>query len=154
VPSRRGSSHLPRKTQEEFARGRQVALDWEAHVRGRFERFHQEVQKLTDMKSRGGQVAQLELCYPGRLLPRSLVVIDTPGVNADDQTNRGRAWDVIRGEADGCIVLSDIQQAAIQERQRHEEKSKQVLEELGKARTDLMAQAKALAELKREIEQP
>jgi hypothetical protein len=103
--------NLPRITQEEAARQCQVAEEWEAHVRERFERFHQEVQKLTDMKHRGSQVSHLELRYPGRLLPRSLVVIDTPGVNTDDQTNRSRAWDVIRREADGCIVLSDIQQA-------------------------------------------
>jgi GTPase SAR1 family protein len=44
-------------------------------------------------------------------------------------------------------------QAVIQERQQHEENSKQVLEELSKARTVLLAEAKALNELKSEIEQ-
>jgi hypothetical protein len=77
----------------------------------RSKQFLEEVRKLTDMAARGGEVLRLDLEHPGRLLPGGLTIIDTPGVNTDNATNRERAWDVIRREADGCILLSDMQQA-------------------------------------------
>jgi len=47
-------------------------------------------------------------------IPAGLVIIDTPGVNTDNEVNRARAWETIRRDADGCIVLSDIQQTVSQ----------------------------------------
>lgn len=84
------------------------------HQRERLERFYAEVKALTDLQKRGGNVEQLELVFPARWLPPDLVIIDTPGVNTDNETNVRRAWNVIRGEADGCIVLSDIRQPVSQ----------------------------------------
>jgi GTP-binding protein EngB required for normal cell division len=77
----------------------------------RRERFAAEVTALTDQAGRGREVEELELWYPGTHLPPGLVLIDTPGVNTQQEALRERAWRVIREEADGCWLLSDIQQA-------------------------------------------
>lgn len=77
-------------------------------------RFRQEVRELTDMQMRASEVAKLTIGFPARHLPEGLTIIDTPGVNTDDVQNRQRAWDVIRSEADGCIVVSDLQQVVSQ----------------------------------------
>jgi uncharacterized membrane protein len=75
-----------------------------------FERFRAEVQDLTDMEKRGGDVVELTIGYPSKHLPDGITIIDTPGVNSDNASNRERAWKVIRQEADGCIFVSDLQQ--------------------------------------------
>jgi predicted GTPase len=102
---------IPGKTVQWEAEIERLAGDWAVYVRERQQRFLDEVRRLTDMTARGGEVIQLELDYPARFLPPGLIVIDTPGVNTDHETNRERAWEVIRREADGCILLSDMQQA-------------------------------------------
>lgn len=76
----------------------------------REEAFRNEIRHLTDQEKRGGQVHRLELWVPTQRISSDLVIIDTPGVNTDHETNRNRSWDAIRREADGCMVLSDIQQ--------------------------------------------
>jgi gas vesicle protein/GTP-binding protein EngB required for normal cell division len=76
--------------------------------------FLESVKHLTDQNKRGPEVNRLELWVPNAQIPRDVVIIDTPGVNTDNQTNKSRAWDTIRREADGCIVLSDIQQTVSQ----------------------------------------
>jgi GTP-binding protein EngB required for normal cell division len=97
---------------ESLQAGRKRLLkDWAAYREGRERRFLEDMRELTDMQRRGGAVAYLEVTYPARLLPRQLTVIDTPGVNTDTEQNVKRAWAAIRQHADGCILLSDLQQA-------------------------------------------
>jgi hypothetical protein len=76
-------------------------------------RFLAEVRALSDMAGQGPDVIEVVLEYPGRYLPAGLTIIDTPGVNTDSEENRARAWAAIR-DADGCILLSDLQQAVSQ----------------------------------------
>jgi GTP-binding protein EngB required for normal cell division len=74
------------------------------------QRFHAEIHALTDMELRGREVAELMIEYPATHLPGGIRIIDTPGVNTDVAANRERAWSVIRSEADGCILITDLQQ--------------------------------------------
>jgi hypothetical protein len=73
-------------------------------------RFRSEVHALTDMEKRGQDVVELTIGFPATYLPDGITIIDTPGVNTDNAPNRERAWDVIRREADGCLLVSDLQQ--------------------------------------------
>jgi len=73
------------------------------------DRFRSEVHDLTDMEKRGGDVVELTIGFPAKHLPDGITIIDTPGVNTDNAPNRERAWDVIRREADGCLLVSDLQ---------------------------------------------
>jgi hypothetical protein len=75
-----------------------------------YERFRTEVQELTDMAKKGSDVLELTIGFPTKHLPDGITIIDTPGVNTDNEENRARAWEVIRKEADGCILVSDLQQ--------------------------------------------
>ena len=79
-----------------------------------FSRFRSEVHELTDMEKRGRDVVELTIGFPAVHLPDGITVIDTPGVNTDNAPNRERAWDVIRSEADGCLLISDMQQVISQ----------------------------------------
>jgi len=73
-------------------------------------RFQAEVHALTDMEKRGPEVVELSIEYPAVHLPDGITIIDTPGVNTDNESNRDLAWKVIRREADGCLLISDLQQ--------------------------------------------
>lgn len=75
--------------------------------------FAAEIRALTSMDERGRDVARLALSWPSQRLPAGIVLFDTPGVNTDDAENQGRAWLAI-DDADGCIVVSDLQQAVSQ----------------------------------------
>jgi len=108
---RRVRAELPGKTNNLRSTLERIKAEYATHKTERHQKFLADVRQLTDMAGRGGEVAQLALQYPGRLLLPGLTVIDTPGVNTDTVTNRERAWDVIRREADGCILISDMQQA-------------------------------------------
>lgn len=82
----------------------------QAHEAYRQYQFAQDLGELTDMARRGGEVVALELSYPGRHLPPSLTILDTPGANTDHAENQARAWQAIREQADGCVLVSDLQQ--------------------------------------------
>ncbi len=73
-------------------------------------RFRSEVHSLTDMEKRGKDVVELAIGFPAVHLPDGITIIDTPGVNTDNAANRERAWAVIRREADGCLLVSDLKQ--------------------------------------------
>ncbi len=73
-------------------------------------RFRTQVHDLTDLEKQGERVVELTIGFPAAHLPDGIAIIDTPGVNTDNELNRQRAWDVIRREADGCILVSDLQQ--------------------------------------------
>jgi len=89
----------------ELLHARAEALEEQFHAR-----FRAEVHELTDMEKRGADVVELSIGFPARHLPDGITIIDTPGVNTDNASNRARAWDVIRREADGCLLVSDLQQ--------------------------------------------
>ncbi|MCB9743451.1 MAG: dynamin family protein [Alphaproteobacteria bacterium] len=74
-------------------------------------RFAEEVAELTDQDRRGREIRRLELWWPARHLPDDLVLIDTPGVNTSEPENRERAWAALRERADGCLLVSDLNQA-------------------------------------------
>ena len=80
------------------------------HLVERHRAFLEEMRSLTDMQLRGEKVQELVLEYPAQYLPKELTIIDTPGVNTDNERNRDRSWEVIKNQADGCILLSDLQQ--------------------------------------------
>jgi tRNA U34 5-carboxymethylaminomethyl modifying GTPase MnmE/TrmE len=77
-------------------------------------RFRSEIHALTDMERRGPDVVELTIGFPAAHLPEGITIIDTPGVNTDNAPNRERAWEVIRREADGCVLVSDLQQVLSQ----------------------------------------
>lgn len=80
----------------------------EAELRSR---FAADVRALTDMRSSSGEVALLEITWPAPRLPADIVLLDTPGVNTDEAQNVERAWRALEVYADGCLLLSDMQQA-------------------------------------------
>ena len=67
------------------------------------------VARLTDQRS--AEVLELDLWMPSAVLPDGLVLLDTPGVNTAEARNQERAWRAIEEEADGCLLVTDLQQA-------------------------------------------
>ena len=86
----------------------------DAYETKRSEAFATAIKQYTDQDKKGRQIRRLDIQIPSQHLPPDVIVIDTPGVNTDNDQNRKRAWETIRREADGCIVLSDIQQSVSQ----------------------------------------
>lgn len=75
-------------------------------------RFAADLAALTDLGGRGASVARLDVAWPSPLLPEGLVLVDTPGVNTHDDQRVRRAWEAVEEHADGCLLLSDLTQAA------------------------------------------
>jgi GTP-binding protein EngB required for normal cell division len=80
------------------------------HPEARHHQFVRDLHELTDMAQRGAQVVELTLTYPAMHLPKGLLIVDTPGANTDHAENQARAWQAVRELADGCVLLSDLQQ--------------------------------------------
>src|SRR5262249_6540413 len=78
------------------------------HREKRLARFSADVSVLTGAASLGRPVIELEIDYPARLLPEDVVVIDTPGVTDESDRAHERGWSVLREEADGCILISEL----------------------------------------------
>lgn len=78
--------------------------------RKRLARYIAEIHDLTDMNKRGGAVVELTIDFPATHLPDGITMIDTPGVNTENQENQDRAWNAIRDNADGCIIVSGLNQ--------------------------------------------
>lgn len=102
--------YLPEHTIACGARLQALELELSQQGEVREQTFREHIRLLTDQDREGKDVEQLWLDFPSPRLPPGLVVIDTPGVNTNVEANARRAWQVIRGEADGAIVLSDLQQ--------------------------------------------
>jgi hypothetical protein len=64
---------------------------------------------LCDPESRGKDVVDLVIEYPARILPEDVAVIELPGAMAATGVERERAWCVINEEADGCILVSELE---------------------------------------------
>ena len=73
--------------------------------------FADRVAALTDVAREAPRIARLRLWTPGRHLPRGLVLIDTPGLNAAAPAAAARAWAAVRALADAVLVVSDVRQA-------------------------------------------
>jgi hypothetical protein len=74
------------------------------YVEERLARFFAELKKLTD-GSRDHEVLELAIDYPAKLLPDDVAVLDAPGVTNEPTA---RAWNLVREEADGCILVSEL----------------------------------------------
>lgn len=85
-------------------------LDLALSNRRGFEQFQREVTELTDTEKRGPEVLELHIESPSTLIPDDVVIVDTPGVNTDNTVNQQRAWNVVKNEADGCLLVTDLQQ--------------------------------------------
>ncbi len=66
------------------------------------------IAELTDLRQRAAEVVALTVSYPAAHLPADLALMDTPGVNTERRDSAARAWAAV-AEADGCILLVDIQ---------------------------------------------
>jgi hypothetical protein len=74
------------------------------YVEERLARFFAELGRLSD-GSRDHEVLELAIDYPMKLLPDDVAIIDAPGA-ADDDADP--AWNLVREEADGCILVSEL----------------------------------------------
>lgn len=74
------------------------------YVDERLARFFAELKKVAD-GSRDNDVLELAIDYPAKLLPDDVAVIDAPGVTNEATA---RAWNLVREEADGCILVSEL----------------------------------------------
>jgi hypothetical protein len=57
----------------------------------------------------GNSVVKIEIDYPAKFLPRDVAIVDVAGIASESLEAREHAWNVIREEADGCILLSEMQ---------------------------------------------
>jgi GTPase SAR1 family protein len=72
----------------------------------RFRQFFGELQAL----SRRSDVVELTIDYPAKLLPDDVTIVDIPGLVSDSDP----AWQLIREQADGCILVSELDRAVSQ----------------------------------------
>lgn len=77
--------------------------EFEHHEGERFRQFFAQLQAM----SRRSDVIELTIEYPAKLLPDDVTVVDIPGlVSATDPE-----WRLIREQADGCILVSELDRA-------------------------------------------
>lgn len=70
-------------------------------------------QKAIAVYSLETEVKHLRVEWPSPRLG-DWIWLDTPGMNSTDPQRQLRAWEAIRAEADACLLLSDLRQAASQ----------------------------------------
>jgi hypothetical protein len=73
-------------------------------VEERQARFFAEIDRLSGPDA--GQVVEMAIDFPADFLPDGVVILDVPGVTEGDDAER--AWNLVREEADGCILVSDL----------------------------------------------
>jgi len=88
--------------------------------------FAAEVGALVDAQVRGADLVELDIEFPARFLPDEVIIIDVAGVTAETAEQRERAWRILRGQADGCILLAELERSA-------SNKAQKLLEQLRKA---------------------
>src|SRR5260221_1075441 len=84
----------------------------------RYDEFASEIRSLTDPRARGREVSELHIEYPARFLPDDVVIIDPAGATSDNAELRSRAWRTILDQADGCIVVSELEHAVSRKAQK------------------------------------
>jgi hypothetical protein len=114
-----------REELEREAERRRNDLDRAREERRR--RFASEVRSLTDPVARGKEVDEIDIEFPARLLPQDVVIIDAAGATAQNAELRERAWRIIREQADGCIVVSELEQAVSSKAQKFLEQLKEAV---------------------------
>jgi hypothetical protein len=105
------------EAERERVRGELEALrsEREHHESERWRQFFAELEAL----SQRSDVVELSIDYPAKLLPDDVTIVDIPGlVSAAD-----REWSLISEQADGCILVSELDRAV-------SEQAKQFLREL------------------------
>ena len=75
----------------------------------RFRRFFIDLMALVGERGKREHLVELAIDYPTRLLPEDLAVVQVPGVMEGDAKEEEQAWAVIREEADGCILVSELE---------------------------------------------
>ena len=93
----------------------------------RRQRFASEVRSLTDPGARGKEVDEIEIEFPARLLPDDVAIIDAAGATSENIALRDRAWRIIREQADGCIVVSELEHAVSSKAQKFLEQLKEAV---------------------------
>ena len=86
-----------------------LAVDGEPRSVADLDGLAAAVRALADAAT--GGVERLDVGLPNTTLPEGLVLIDTPGLNTSLESHRRRTWATVEQEADGCWLLSDLQQA-------------------------------------------
>lgn len=106
--ARRQSSELEQtlssaEAERDRLRGERASLRSEREhlVSERFRRFFSELTAL----SKKPDLVELAIDYPAKLLPDDVTIVDIPGMLADDSPE----WDLIRQQADGCILVSELE---------------------------------------------
>ena len=107
---RRQSSELEQallavEAERERLRGERAALRSEREhlVSERWRRFFEELTAL----SKRSDLVELAIDYPAKLLPEDVTIIDIPGMLSDESPE----WELIRAQADGCILVSELDRA-------------------------------------------
>jgi GTP-binding protein EngB required for normal cell division len=100
---------------------------YETHADERRTRFFEDVRALFDVDGRGKDLVELDIRYPARLLPDDVTIIDTPGVTGQPSPTVDRSWKVIREQADGCILISELQRAVNQSTKRFLQQVREVV---------------------------
>ncbi len=91
----------------------------EHHESERLHRFYANLAALAGERGRQRGLVELAIDYPAKLLPDDVTIIDLPAAARSD----GAEWDFIRQQADGCILVSELDRAV-------SESSKQLLRQL------------------------
>jgi hypothetical protein len=73
------------------------------------DRWRQFFADLTAL-AKQPDLVELSIDYPAKLLPEDVTVIDIPGMLGDDSPE----WELIRAQADGCILVSELDRAVSQ----------------------------------------
>ncbi len=86
-------------------RGELEALhsELEHHQSERFRQFFAELQAL----SRRADLVEIAIDYPSKLLPEDVTIVDIPGLVSETAPE----WQLIREQADGCILVSELDRA-------------------------------------------
>ncbi|HEY3236451.1 MAG TPA: hypothetical protein VGJ84_17160 [Polyangiaceae bacterium] len=88
------------------------------HDESRLRRFFIDLKAVFDPRGRGHDLVEIAVDYPAKLLPEDVAILDVPGVTSESSEEQERAWNLIREEADGCILLSELDRAVSASTQR------------------------------------
>jgi hypothetical protein len=70
-------------------------------VSERWRRFFEDLSALSKKRD----LVELSIDYPAKLLPEDVTLVDIPGMASESSP----AWDLIRDQADGCILVSELE---------------------------------------------
>lgn len=74
------------------------------YVEERHTRFFTDIARMAGPEAK--HVIELAIDFPADFLPDDVAILDVPGVT--DDSEEAHAWNLIREEADGCILVSDL----------------------------------------------